>query len=379
MNKYKNYLIAAALVAVGAFLFYNKIYLPKTTYERLSPQKGDFDVTIFGIGTLSANNIYTINAQNPGKIERITKDAGDWVKKGELLVRMDSVDMPMLLQEAQISVKKAKLEREASQKELESLLAQRSLSLVTYKRYKRLFEQKFASKAEYDKAKAELESIDAQIAATKARIESAAAETKRAQKASEALEAKLSRYEIYAPVDGYVIARGSDEQESVLTNTPILTVVDPKSVWVVAYVDERISGGISKGDKAIIRLRSKESQLLAGYVKRIAPQSDPITQEREIDVAFESLPTPFFINEQAEVDVTTKQLKDAVIVPSKLLRFKEKNAGIWIEKDGKAHFAKVKVLGNNGKESAVEGIESSATLLVESAEKKALKEGMRVH
>jgi len=379
MNKSLKYLITAALVVLVAFFFYNKVYLPKTTYDKVKPSKGDLDVTVFGIGTLSANNIYAINAQTPGKILSITKDAGEWVKKGELLVTIDSVDMPELLAESKIAVKKAALELEASKKELDSLYAQRELSLLTYERYKRLFEQKFASKAEYDKAKAELDSIDAQIAATKARIESASAEINRAKKAYKALEVKLSRYEVYAPVDGYVISRASDVGESVLTTTPILKVVDPTSVWVAAYIDERISGGVAKGQKTTIRLRSREKEPLVGYVKRIAPQSDPVTQEREVDVAFENLPEPFFINEQAEVNVVTQKLKDVLLVPSKLLRYKDGVTGLWVEKENKAHFVAVKVLGNDGSKSAVEGISISDKLLVPSAKKKALKEGMRVH
>ena len=379
MNKTLKYFITAVFIAIAAFVFYNKVYLPKTTYVKVQPHKGDLDVSVFGIGTLSANNIYAINAQTPGKILRITKDAGEWVKKGELLVSIDSVDMPELLEESKIAVKKATLELRASKKELDSLYAQRELSLLTYKRYKRLFEQKFASKAEYDKAKAELDSIDAQIAATKARIESASAEIARAKKAYKALEVKLSRYDIYAPVDGYIISRASDIGESVVSTTPILKIVDPKSVWVAAYVDERISGGIKKGQKATIRLRSQEDVSLQGFVKRIAPQSDPITQEREVDVAFKTLPEPFFINEQAEVNIVTQKLKDVLIIPSKLLRYKDKIAGVWIERDAKATFVKVKVLGNDGEKSAVEGIDISDKLLVEAANKKALKEGMRVH
>ena len=68
-----------------------------------------------------------------------------------------------------------------------------------------------------------------------------------------------------------------------------------------------------------------------------------------------------------------------MIIPSKLLRYKDDIAGVWVQKENKAHFKVVKVLGNNGNKSAVEGISENEALLVESANKKALKEGMRVH
>jgi len=379
MNTMIKYVIVALLVVGGALVFYNKVYIPKSTYNKITPTKGNLDVTVFGIGEVDAKDIYSVNAQTSAKILTITKDAGDWVKKGELLVAMDPVDLPQLLQEAKIAVKKASLEHIASKKELQSLVAQKKLALITYKRYAKLKEQSFASQSEYDKAKADLDALNAQIAASKARINAAAAEIVRAQKGVEALSVKLSRYTITAPVDGYVIAREADVAESVAPTMPILKIVDPKTVWIKASIDERISGAIAVGQKAIITLRSQANKKFLGLVKRIAPQSDAVTQEREVDVAFEKLPIPFYMNEQAEVLITTKTLKDVVKIPSDLLVHKENKVGVWVDSDSKAHFNEVKVLGISNNEAAVSGLSLSAKVLVAAANKKPLFEGSGIH
>ncbi len=379
MNTMIKYVIVALLVVGGALVFYNKVYIPKSTYNKITPTKGNLDVTVFGIGEVDAKDIYSVNAQTSAKILTITKDAGDWVKKGELLVAMDPVDLPQLLQEAKIAVKKASLEHIASKKELQSLVAQKKLALITYKRYAKLKEQSFASQSEYDKAKADLDALNAQIAASKARINAAAAEIVRAQKGVEALSVKLSRYTITAPVDGYVIAREADVAESVAPTMPILKIVDPKTVWIKASIDERISGAIAVGQKAIITLRSQANKKFLGLVKRIAPQSDAVTQEREVDVAFEKLPIPFYMNERAEVLITTKTLKDVVKIPSDLLVHKENRVGVWIDSNSKAHFNEVKVLGISNNEAAVSGLSLSAKVLVAVANKKPLFEGSGIH
>ena len=379
MNRVIKYAVAALVVVAGVTLFYNKVYIPKSTYEKVIPTEGDLRVSVFGIGNVGAKDIYSVNALVGGKVVRITKEAGDWVKKGELLLVMDPVDLPELLQEAKIAVKKATLEYEASKKELASLFAQKRLALVTYKRYAKLKEHSFASQSEYDKAKADLDAVDAQIAASRARIKSAAAEIERAGKNVEALEVKLSKYNVFAPVDGYVIAREAQKGESVVPTQPILEIVDPKTVWIKAYIDEKISGAVKVGQKATITLRSQSDKKFSGVVKRIAPQSDAVTEEREVDVAFETLPIPFYMNEQAEVLIATKVLKNVVKVPLNLLIHKGDKVGVWVDNGSKAHFNVVNVKGMNSTEAAVEGLTLQQKLILPAPNKKPLSEGSGIH
>jgi RND family efflux transporter MFP subunit len=379
MNSKLKYLIVSIIIVSIAVVFYQKVYIPKSTYSTVSPTKGDFDVKVFGIGNVGAKNIYAINAQTSAKIKEIRTDAGEWVKKGDLLVVMDSVDLPQLIKVSQISAKKSDSELIASQKELESLIAQKDLALVTYKRYKRLKEQSFASQSEYDKAKADLDAIIAQIDASKAHIDSAKEEVKRSQKSVKALEVKLSRYKIYAPVDGYVISKDAELQESVVPTQPILKIVDPKTVWIKAYIDERKSGNIKLNQKAEITLRSQANKKFEGYVSRIVPQSDALTQEREVDISFKKLPIPFYINEQAEVLITTESLKNSVQIPADLIVHKGENSGVWVENNSQAHFNTLDVLSIGENMAAVKNLDINSKIIVPSEKKKPLYEGSRVH
>ncbi|RRS31970.1 MAG: transporter [Epsilonproteobacteria bacterium (ex Lamellibrachia satsuma)] len=379
MQRFVKYGLIVLAIAAGAVLFYKKVYIPKTTYETVSPKVGDMHTEVFGVGNIGANNIYTITAQTGGKILQILTDKGHWVKKGDLLVTIDSVDVPQLLEEAKITAKKAASELVATQKELASLQAQKVLAKITYIRYTRLKEQSFASKAEYDKAKADLGVIDAQIEATRAHIDSAKMEVGRAQKAVEALKEKLARFTIYAPVDGYVIDREAEAAQSVVPTQPILKIVDPKSVWVKTYIDEKLSGTVKVGQEARITLRSQAYRNYKGVVKRIEPQSDAVTLEKVVDVGFKTLPKPFYINEQAEVNIVTSRLKQVLKVPVNAIVYQKLTPGVWINHDGKAHFMTVKVLARDNKSVVVSGIDADTVILTPDPKKKALKEGMSVH
>ncbi len=379
MSKNVKYIIAIVLVLLAGTVLYNKVFIPKHTFKTVHPTKGDLNKNVFGIGEVGAKNIYAITAQTGGKIMQITTDEGKWVKKGDLLVVIDSVDLPKLIEEAKMSVYKAKSELQATQEELDSLKAQKRLAQLTYTRYKKLKEKAFVSQSEYDKAKSDFDTIRASIKATQAHINSSKTEVIRLQKALEALHVKLSRYKIYAPVDGYVIAKEAEVAQNVLPTQPILKIVDPKTVWIKAYIDEKISGDVKVGQSAVITLRSQSNKKLNGYVSRIVAQSDAVTQEREVDVAFEKVPMPFYMNEQAEVLITTKQFKNVLKIPADLIVYKEKKAGVWVKEKEHAHFLHVKVVAITDKEAAVENLDKNTELLVPDKNKKSLSEGMRIY
>ncbi len=380
MNNKIKYIIIAILVIVGLVLFYKNVYIVKTTYKTLSPKVTDLDIKVFGIGNVSAKDIYSITAQTGGKIISILTDEGQWVKKGDLLITIDPVDMPELIQEMLISVEKTKSEIKALGKESESLSAQKELAQITYKRYENLVKQSFVSKSEFDKVKTDLNSLNAQLEATLVRIESSKIEVQRMQKNADSLKTKLSRFQIYAPVDGYVISKSAEVAQNVASSTTILKIVDPKTLWIKAFIDEKISGDVKVGQKAEITLRSQSNKQLTGYVKRIVAQSDAVTQEREINVAFDEIPIPFYINEQARVTVNVKTISNALTIPLNTLKIEKGKEGVWTLADNKAYFKALDIQKKGDNEAAIiSGIKTDDIIIIPDSSKKSLSEGMRIH
>lgn len=380
MNKRIKYIIIIILAIVGGFLFYKDVYIVKTTYKTLSPKVANLDINVFGIGNVSAKDIYSITAQTGGKIISIFTDEGQWVKKGDLLITIDPVDIPELVQEMLISVEKTKSELKALIKESESLNTQKELASITYKRYENLVKQSFVSKSEFDKAKTDLNALNAQLEATLVRIESSKIEVQRTQKNADSLKTKLSRFQIYSPVDGYVISKSAELAQNVASSTTILKIVDPKTLWIRAYIDEKISGDVKVGQKAEITLRSQSKKQFTGYVKRIVAQSDAVTQEREINVAFDELPIPFYINEQTRVTINVKTISNAITIPLNTLKIEDGKEGVWTLIDNKAYFKELNIQAKGDSEaSIISGIKTDDIIILPDNSKKSLSEGMRVH
>lgn len=380
MKTWIKYLIAFLIIAIGATIFYLKVYIPKTTYQTVSPTRETINVQVHGVGNVDAKNIYTINAQANGRITNIFTDEGLWVKKGDLLVEIDPVDLPNLLEEAKASLEKAKYELVAVKKEMQNLNAQKTLIKISYKRYEKLYKQKYAAKAEYDKAYADLQSIEAQLGANRANINSSKAEILRAQKNIEAIEIKLSRLKLYAPIDGYVISRDAEISQTVLSAQAVLKIVDSKTVWIKAYIDEQISGKIKVGQKVDITLRSQSNKTFAGKVQRISAISDAVTQEREIAVSFDNLPIPFYINEQAEVSITIETFHDILSIDASLISQENGKVGVWIAKDSKAYFQELEIVARSQNSVGVKsGVDENTKIIVLESKKKPLSNGMKIH
>lgn len=379
LQKYIKYLITLAIIALIGVLFYTKVYIPKTTFKILSPSVGSLNETIKGIGNVSAKDIYPITAQTGGRVLKVNTDVGHYVKKGDLLLVMDGVDLEEQLEVAKESLEKSHYDRKALQDELANQIAQKRLLEITYKRNKKLKSQNFASQSEFDKAKTNLDAMQASINATKARIGSAHSAIKIALKNIDVIEAKIKRLKVYAPVDGYVVERSVEVGQSVTPSTPLLKIVDTKTLWVETKIDERVSASIKVGQKAKIRLRSEPNKVYEGIVKRIDAVSDAVTFERVIDVGFVHNPQPFYINEQAEVRVALKSYSNLVKIPSSVVVQNGGKSGVWTLQNGHAKFVKIQIIAQTDDAVGVSNLTKNIKIIVPDAKKKALKNGMKIH
>ena len=373
----KYILLLVILFLIGGVVYF-KVFVPKHTFRVVHPTKGSLQEVVRGIGNVNGLNIYTITAQTGGKILQILTDEGEKVHKGDLLVVMDGVDLPQQLIVARANLKKAKYEKKALQGELANQEAQRKLLQLTFDRYKKLNRQGFVARAEYDKALSDLQAIEATISATVARIDSAVAAVQAARGNVAQLQQKIDRLRVYAPTDGLVIARDAEAAQYVQPSTPVLKIVDPQTLWVETKVDERLCALVRKGLQATVVLRSQPETMYHGVVKRIDAMSDDVTLERTINIAFTHIPEPFFINEQARVTIVVRQLDQVLKIPRTVLVQRGGKDGVWVDRNGRAHFLPITTIGENNSEVALADDQKGLAVIVPDSHKKSLREGMRI-
>ncbi len=378
MKKAVKYLIMFGIAIAGALTVYTKVYVPKHTFKIMHASNGQLQEVVQGIGNVSALHIYAITAQTGGRILKILTDEGQWVKKGGLLMVLDGVDLPQQLTVAKANLRQARYEVKALIDELKSQQAGKEMLQLTYTRYHKLNQQGFITKAEYDKARTDLQGLEATLAATTARIDSGRAAVVAATKNIAGIKEKIARLKVFAPVTGYVIAREAEVAQYVQPATPVLQIVDPNSLWVDVRIDERVSAEVKPGQQATIILRSQPGKHYLGKVKRIDAMSDSVTLERKINVAFTALPQPFFINEQAKVIIAVRQYKQVHKIPLVCVVQRQGKLGVWVVRHGRAHFIALSKIAVNDTAMAVRQDIGAAAIIVPDSHKKALREGMRI-
>ncbi len=379
MTKSAKIAVGLLIAAVAAGVFYKKVYIPKSTYDIVHPLKGETKVTVFGIGELSAEKIYPAGSGTGGRIIEVDTDQGRYIKKGDVIARLDPVDLANKLKSARASLQRAGIDIKSAQKEYISAKAQAELARNSYESDLQVYRAKGISTLAFEKSETEMTASKMQAEAAKSKIDSLKIRLVEINEEIAGLQKRIEDMTIRSPVDGYVIEKNVETGQGVPPAFAMVKIVDPKTLWIKTWIDERISGRVKVGQSASIVLRSRSKMPYQGIVRRIAVMSDPVTEEREVDVGFVKIPKPFHINEQAEVTIAVETLKGLYKVPLNLIVTQDSKKGIWVNKNGRANFKELDIVAQDGEYAGVKsGIDEEVSIIVPDKKKKPLFEGSSV-
>lgn len=378
MKSFIKYLILILLAALIGLGFYKKIYIPKHTFKTTMPTKGDIAVKINGVGNVGAKDTYKVGSLYGGRVYDFVLEEGDKVKKGQIVARVDSVDLINKIDEQKALIEKLQENIKALEVDKKSAEVNYVYQFDLFKKNARLYKLHSISSLDYEKYKTLKDTAKLKIESLKANIKSLYKQILQTKENIKGMQKRLSYYTIISPVSGYVIKKLAVNHQMIMPNSTLFEVVNPKDVWVQTYIDTRISGQAKIGDKATIKLRSSD-KLYKGKIVDINPINNPVTYEREIDVKFDHLPLPFYMEEQAIVQIDINKLKNVIKIPSNTLVFYKEKDGVWVVKGDRVKFKPVKILARSKKVVAVKGVGLNDKLVLPDTGKAALKEGMKIY
>lgn len=253
-----------------------------------------------------------INSQVAGKIKEVKVKENEVVKKGQILITLESDTL--LAQQAQALAKidtvNAKIASARSSKtsalaqlekvqsgaradELVQLKAAYDLAEVNYNRTKTLYEENVISKAELDSVLTQYTITKAQydLAKTGARaedIEIAKAQVSIAEAAIQSLEGELgqenanlaetrtyiAKTTITAPCAGIITQLNVETGELVSTGMPLLIITDSASPWIQCNVKETDLSKVRAGQTVSIRLAAYPNETFNGKITAINKNAD---------------------------------------------------------------------------------------------------------
>ena len=333
----KRFILAAATLIIGAGVLFGawSAYLRPIKLQVAAVQS-NVPVEVFGLGTVEARVTSKIGFKVSGVLVELRADVGDRVVKGAVLARLDDreqraqvarTNATIELAEANLQRAKASVGKAKANYANASSISQRRQTLLQSNNTS--IETAQTAQAAQDATLGDLNLANSDVLVAQANISDAKAQQQQQS-------ATLDFYTLTAPYDAMVTARLKELGSALAGSEPVFTLVDPKSVWVLAFIDESKSGEIRVGEPADIVLRSHPSQRLHGKVARIEPESDRVNEERRVEIAYEKVPEIFYLGEQAEVYITTARLPQALLVPEAAIVGLAKNHGtVWTIEDGR--------------------------------------------
>ena len=326
--------LAMAVASLAGFWLWSARFRPLTV--PIVQTQANVPEQVFGLGTVGAHVESNIGFKVGGVLVALDADEGDHVRAGQALARLDARDVEAQLAVAKAGVAQAEANIAKAEADVTSASATLSNATAISERDTRLIKSGIVSTEQTDTDRATVRISAANLASAQSGVLLAKAQLQSAEAAQAVGEATLANYALYAPYDAWVVSRNLDLGSAVNPGQSVFTLVAPKGIWVLGYVDERLAGRLAVDQPAEIVLRSEPGKRYSGHVARIEIQSDAVNEERRVDVAFDHIPANIHLAEQAEILITTGVLPTAILVPSTAVSDHRDGKGtVWDLEDGR--------------------------------------------
>ena len=258
------------------------------------------------LGTLTANQVIDIKSEVQGKVNKLYVELGDYVKKGQIIARIDNRIQSLALNNAEQALADAK---------------------QNFGRYKNLYEGGAASKVQYDQYKLAYDNAQNQLAQAKK---------------------QLSNSSVVAPVSGQITNKAVEEGSFATPGTPIATVVDISKLKVDLSVAESDAYALNTGDSVTITSSVYPGITYQGKITFISPRGDE-AHNYPVEVAFTNQQGhPLKAGTYVNVAFQRKSQVPTLQIPRDALVGSTQNAQVYLIEDSTAFLRPITVGTDNG-------------------------------
>jgi HlyD family secretion protein len=248
-------------------------------------------------GTIEATQV-DVSVKITGRIlERLVKE-GDRVTRGQVLVRLDDSELAADVRRQDAALRSAQatlrdLQKGARPQEIEdaraavsSAEATRTMTEREYQRNDQLYTKNLIAAQDVDRARQAYEVAKAQERSARERlalllagsrpdqIDAARWQVTQAESALAQAQSRLREARVVSPIDGVVLRKNLEAGETANPGVPILTLVNPKDVWLRAYVPETEVGRLKVGDTAALRVDAFPNRVFTGRLVEIGSEAE---------------------------------------------------------------------------------------------------------
>ena len=301
------------------------------------------------VGTVSFSNNSQVAAKNSGLIEKVNFEIGQKVKKGQVLVKIDSdlIDAQIIAAQATLDI--AKNEEINSNKD--------------FRRYEKLLLSKSITQKEYDDALLKFSSNSGNVLALMAKLNE--------------LKIQKNRKEIKAPFSGVIVEKSVSLGEWVNAGSIVARLVDTSKLEIIFNAPISFIAGLRINDSYDLMLNNKsiKAKLMAAIAygdKRT--RTFPIKFKATVNNGF------IFDGQEARVKLSKNATIKALMVPRDAVIKRFGANMIFLNNKGSALMLPVQILGYMGKEVAIsaKGLKAGAQIVVKGNERVFPKQALQI-
>jgi membrane fusion protein, multidrug efflux system len=248
---------------------------------------------IFSNGTLISNEEVDLRSEISGKITKILFEEGKYVKKGDLLIKINDSEL-------QATLKKNK--------------SKETLARDKEYRYKQLVEKNLTSQQEYDNQLSELNSVLADVEYT---------------------EAQIQKTEIRAPFDGVIGLRSVSVGSYIAPSTKIATLQSTNPIKVDFAVPQKYFGLIKAGKTIYVRMTSTD-KVYTGKIYAVEPKIDENTRTVQARAIIPNERGELTPGAYVEIDIVLEDITSAILVGTDVVVPDIEGEKVFVYKNGKA-------------------------------------------
>jgi len=332
-----------AALAAAAVLAFSRGPLAPVAVTVTKISAASLEPQVFGIGTVEARRAYSVGPTQAARVLKVLVDHGDRVKAGQLLAELDPVDLRDRLTSAELGMSRAEESVRVVEAQVREAQSRNQIAVANAARYRDLAQKNFVSTEAAEVRQNEANVTQAGLEAAQAAVQGAQRDVARSARERDAVSKQLANLRLLSPVDGIVVSRSAEPGTTVVAGQAVVRLIDPASVWVQARIDQARASGLALGQPAEIVLRSRQSSPIAGRVARIELESDAVTEERIVAVAFAEPMKEISVGELAEVTIRLPKLPETLTVPTAAVKQVDDRLGVWQRNGGAASFRPIKV------------------------------------
>ena len=310
-------------------------------------------------GSLAGDQQTDVAPSIAGKVTAIGVDLGSYVRRGQMLVRLDDVDSKLRVQQAQAQLDQAKAAlRQAEEKigvrpgknfdvdrvpEVANARVALEFAEKNLRRAEKLIESGDVSRSTYDQQKAQRDQLKEvyEASLSLARQNFAAVATARANVANAETQLGLARRNlsyalVFSPIDGYVAERNADLGEYVSPTSKVATIVRINPLRIRIDVPEQAIPEVNVGQSVSVTTSAWPDKNFSGRIARISPSVSANSRTLTVEAEIENSSGVLKPGQFASVRILQSRSQPTVLVPTRAVRTESGVSRVFVIKDGHA-------------------------------------------